>query len=314
VWGTAVARNKWLEHAGISGGGKWPSIPHPAFRAFSSRRHDRGLHMVELEIKTPGIYEGQEFLHYHLFGKAPVITLPGPAKQHVYTFDDATVLPAGLTIEVAHRNNAAVEEYLYEGCKVAGVTVECNLDRTLDLAWKLYGRREQPGTYTTPTYPAENPIYWSHMQVQKGGVAFDVRSATVNIDTGLSKDERRAIGSLFPKEFIRIAKRTITGTITLDFEDATTLRNLLLGTGTSPAETAFRLNIVCTHPNANAIEAGHTYVWNLELPVCYVESSELPVGDVGIVSNEIAFFAEYDDAGAAEIAKLTTKNSVTAVP
>lgn len=122
------------------------------------------------------------------------------------------------------------------------------------------------------------------------------------------------MGSLFPKEFIRVNKRAITGKITLDFEDATTLRNALVGTGVTPAEATFKLNFVATHPNANSIETGQAYLWNLELPVCYVETSGLPVSDVGIVMNEIEFFAEYDDSGAAEIAKLTTRNKVTAVP
>lgn len=317
TWGTAVARTKWLEHEGISGGAVWPSIPHPAFRGLSQRRHDRGLSLVEAEVKIPAIYEGMEFLWYHLFGKAPTISTPGGgtlARQHIYTFDDAAALPAGLTLETAYRNNAAVEEYLWEGCKVAGLTVDCNLDRTLDTTWKIRGRREQPGSFTTPTHPAELPIYWSHAVVKKGGAAFDARSVSFTVDPGLSAEERRAIGSLFPKEFIRNKKRVLTGKITLDFEDPATLRNLFIGTGVSPASTAFALTLHATHPDANSIETGQAYQWQWDFPACYVESSSLPVSDVGIVMNEIEFFAEYNDGGAAEAATLTTRNKVTAVP
>jgi len=312
VWGTPIARTKFFEVSGITAGRpKWPSIEYPAFRAMSQRTHGRGLYKVMAEVMMPGNYTGLEYLWMHLFGKAPVVATPGGgtlARTQTYTFDDATALAAGLTGEIRY---GSIQAYLLEGLKVIGASIAFNEDKTMDVTFRFAGMLSQPTTATTATYPERLPIWWDHIVAKKGTVAFDFRSGSVDIDLGIDHD-RRQMGNVLMKEPVRgVSKRKITWKVTADLEDVTTLNNLLTGTATAPAETAMRLQFIGT---GALIEAGQNYSFDWDMPACFVEEADNPIGATGIIPQEISGFAEYDTVGAAEAVTLITKNKVTAVP
>jgi hypothetical protein len=320
TWATPVTPTKFFRHAGFKPGEKWPKVDYPAFSGMSPMAHDRGLYQVMPEIIIPGVYTGMEYLLYHLFQKAPTITSPGTlARQQVYTFADATAPPAGLTGEAVYKRGSlgTPKAYTFAGMKVLGVTIDFNEDRTMTFTFRLAAKSMAvQGSPTTVTYPADTlPIYWSHIVAKKGGAAFAFRSGSIEIDNGLISDQRQ-MGSYFALEPARARKRAVTFKLSTDFENEATLRDLLAGTsaGTAPADAGLRLQITATHPNANAIESGQTYSWDLDMKDCYLDDYDLPMPDEGIVGCEVSGFSQLEAAGVNEIAILTTKNKVTAVP
>jgi hypothetical protein len=166
----------------------------------------------------------------------------------------------------------------------------------------VVGKSEAIISASSPTYPAELPVLWSHVSLQKDGTTFDCRELKVIIDNGYLTD-RRALGSREMKEPIG-GRRSITGTLVVDLED-NAYHALLTG------DTAFKINAIAT---GATIEGSIPYRLNLELPVCYVTEDNSDITDTGILRTTLTFTAEYDDSGSADGAKLTLTNTVTAVP
>jgi hypothetical protein len=319
AWGTAVARTKFFEHEGFDAGEDWPFIEYPAFIAGSPLAHDRGMYSIKPELKVPVVYTGLEYLWMHAFGKAPTVATPGGgtlARTQTYVFDDNTAKKPGLTGEAAYlAPGSTIKAYTLSGMKVAGFTLEWNLDGFMEMTMTFLGKAmDQIGSPTSPTYPADRlPISWGHVAVKKNGVAVPYRSGSIEYDSGI--ELRPQVGSYLGVEPVQVRKRSVVVKFTTDFEDPTVWRDLMAGTspGTAPTETAARIQVVATHPNANSIESGQAYSWDWDMKSCFSRNPKHSVSDFGIVPGEYEFVSEKDASGN-DIAILITKNKVTAVP
>jgi hypothetical protein len=301
VWGTPVARTKFIDHTACTLKPTNPLIKGETFRGRSETNYFRGAKKIEGEISSELRYEGWEDLFYHLFLGKVATTTVNTIKQHDFTYDDTVAVPVGLSIEAKYGSAATL---VYEGCKVAGATFDFQIDKLLKAAFKIVGEDAASGTATTPTFPAAPIIIWNQIVAMKDASAKEIVSAQVVMDNGFI-DDRRVMGSVNVKEHVP-SRRSVSGKITAYLENLTDWHAIFAG------DTEFALAFTGTGGTIPGSSPSDLYDFILTLPFCKLDDWAPPISDPGPIMQEMSFTCRKGTGG--EVVTLRLTNARTTVP
>lgn len=302
TWGTPVSPTDAIEIAGVRGGIVYPQLQEDTFRGRSIVEYFRGAQLVELEFETELRYEGYELLWRYLFDKDTITTV-NLIKQHVFEFDDTSVVNIGLTVDVKYGTASTIR---YEGMLVDEAEIIFEIDKIAKVRWRLIGQTGVGATLGSPVFPTAPRIRWDHVTCEKADVLFPLVGATVRISNNLIRD-RRELGSVSIAQPIG-QERTVEAT----------LRAYLLGTASANwfnqflSDNEFKLELNALSgiviPGSSPSD---NYDFLLEMPVASIDTHEMPIPDRSPIIQELTIKARKDTA---EVAKLTITNARATVP
>jgi len=305
VWGTPVARTKFLEL--VTGGDglavKEEKILVQGVKDIGVRGDievQQGAVSVEGSLTLEVPYDGAEKLFKHAFGSV-ASSQPNPGTdptvwQHIFTIADA--LPAGMTIEV----NRDVTAFVYEGCKVNSMEFSVGgPTELLRIVADLLGEDVATASATSPTFTSVNRFSAPQAVLLWNAVQLNVQQFSIKLDNKLDAD-RRFIGSRLRSEPLRSGKIEVTGSFMAEFDSTAQYTDFRNGANRI-------LKVTFTGPSIGVLTQKYTFL--LECNVSQIMDYPVSVDDEGRITVEIQFRA-FRDATSNEL-KLTLTN-LTASP
>lgn len=318
VWGTAVARTKFME---IISEGIKASVERqesPSTRSLSERRRNDFLISVAGPIEMEGIYQGLEKLWKHLFG---AVATTGPTDtvvySHQFTFADA--LPAGLSIEAFRGDDANLEAasadsaHLYAGCKIASATLSFKPNEPFKVTFNIVGKLETIVAKTAVTFPDLSGallIKGHQLVCERDDAAQTIDEAEITIDNGLNTG-KRVMGSQYIAQPVRNTRRKVTGKLMADWTDKV-IYNAFMSSAGAATGTNFKLELLLTGAVIPG-SASTPYAYNLTLPACKLDGETPNVSSPGILKQAMPFFALATGTGTSDAAYLDIKNALVSV-
>ena len=302
TWGTAVSRTKWAEL--VSETMQLRSSPTFAqsFRGLSKRRVFEGKRFCEGDISLELHYAGFEQLLKQVYDTAAPTTGPTATSVYTHTFIPALVLLPGISLEIKRD----LQSFLYEGAKIHQAKFSMEADKILMSTLSIIAEDETLVTASTPTYPAESPILFSHAIAKLDTVAFDCVAFEFTINKNLTSD-RRKLGPKLVKEFCRNGQESVTGTVTIEFEDTALYLKYF-------NRTDVKLNLVLTGlTNIPSSSPGTPESLDFEFPRCIITGQTPNISGPGPVQVQMQFEAMYNITGSAELCKATLVNGTTSI-
>lgn len=302
TWGTPLTRTKYSELVSENLQLRTnPTFPQ-SFRNMSKRRVFEGKRFCEGDFSVELHYAGFEQLLKQLFDTVSPTTGPTSTTVYTHTFIPALTLLPGLSVEVERD----VQAFLYEGAKIHQAKFAIEADKILMATFSIYAEDETQVSASTPTYPAESPILFSHIVAKLDTVAFDCVAFEFTINKNLTSD-RRKLGTKLIKEPCRNGLATVSGTATIEFEDMAMYNKYF-------NRTDVKLNLVCTGTvNIAGSSPGTPESLDFEFPRCVVTGQTPNVGGAGPIQVQMQFEALYNVAGAAELCKATLINGTASI-
>jgi hypothetical protein len=304
VWGTAVARKRFIEflsesvkrnQSGVTSNGINPYRGTTSYkRTTIAPGGDISFEMSPEDIPT---------LIYHALGNAATpVQSPTGVYKHVIKPDIS--LPIGLTFEI----DRDVAYFIYEGCKINTLSMSFSPNEIVTGSIGILAENET-GTLgdspSTLSYSSADPFTGVQASIEVGGSAFGVMTAdfTVTNDIFAGKyelgDNRRA--ALIEQ------KRSVTGKLNIEFDDLT-IYDLFIG------GTESTLTIELT--SDQYITGTTPYSMKIEFPKVVYTGDTPTMGGPGIILVDCPFTALYTDTASPEII-ITVYNgqsSITADP
>lgn len=173
-----------------------------------------------IPLLVPTIGAGRLF--QHITGGTPAITGAGAAKTHVYSI--GTLLGKSFNAQKQLRDSAGtpVEEFTYNGCKMITGRFTIDADGYLQLELTLDARQEEHTTAAaTAAYTTLVPFAYEEGVLSVNGSPLTDIVVSSNIEFGNpSVINKRRLGSGgFKKEPTSNGKPTVSGEMTIDFQD-----------------------------------------------------------------------------------------------
>ena len=318
TWGTAVSRTDYLEQNNSS---LDPEIrygfrrkargiaPSGKYTQFS-----RGNGTVSFDL----LYEGYLLLFKHLLGGSATTDIT-TGQSYRHTFDRASALPAGLTIE----EEKDAQNFLYTGGRIAQATLRFPAGEVPELELQVATEDAIVNqTVSTPTFPTERLILpvdgsvtLSSTNITSADFASEIVSVAFTVTNSLDT-ERQRIGSTSPKEFVRSSTRAET-TISLEFSEQNT------DTDNFVEEFVNQNTLDLTLQMQSSTTIGTSsdqYTLKIEAPTCVINSAPTPVQDPGAIPLSLELLAletasasfDIDDGTDTDI-KVTVDNSESAI-
>jgi hypothetical protein len=219
--------------------------------------------------------------------------------DHTFTITDA--LPTGLSVEVDVDN----ESKLFEGGKINTLDMTVENDGFLNETMSIVAENMTKDSVTASTLSTSPLIKFNDINVTYDGGAINgcVKSLNINLANGLDT-ERYCLNSDVVSEPVRSAeRRTVTGTITVDYDSADTwYADWLAATDSA---------LVATATYGTVIKAGFSYTMTLTLPTIIPDNATQKINDPGIIPLEVPFTA-YSD-GATNEMTIVLRNTLSSV-
>lgn len=158
----------------------------------------------------------------------------GNPTVYLHTFTPGDI-PTGQTIQVGRTDvGGTTRPFTYHGCKVSSWTLECAVGDIATLQVSILGEDEDTATsLASITYPSSLSLMtFVNGTLTIGGVAQDVKKASVQGNNGLAED-RYFLGSQLRKQPLEAALREHTGTLEAEFESLTAYNRFVNGTEAS---------------------------------------------------------------------------------
>lgn len=196
-------------------------------RWVAGKRSVEGDLEMEVMNKSMGLW-----LKHALGGVATTQPSPGPdptVYKHSFTPGD---LPVGLTVQVGRPDVAGtVNPFTYTGCRISEWELSCAVGEIAMLKASILGRDEATATaLATASYPSSlSLLTFVDGSLTLGGVATDVKSASLSGSNGLA-DDRYFFGSGLRKSPLEAGMREYTGDLTTEFNSLTDYNRFVTGT------------------------------------------------------------------------------------
>src|SRR3972149_3069469 len=300
TYGTPVASSKWNEILSESLKLTDEPIIKPSMRGATQRGFFQSIKTVGGSVEIEAMYEGMLKLLKHALGSVAAVE-PEAATRWTHTFTRVanTALPTGLTFELGRD----LQGWRYHGCKINELTLSQEVADTLKLALGILGEDEEKVTAGAATYPTERLIPFHQGILKIATVATDAQGFEVTLNNGLTA-ERHKFGGRLTKEPAANDFRTVTGSISKDFETADIAA--LYDKWVAGTEVAIQLDY--TGP---VLGAGN-YKFTIDMPRCVLMGDVPTVSGPGLVPLTIPYQAIYDETGAADAFKVTVVNGESA--
>lgn len=223
IYGTAVARSKFVELSSESLKYKTGKVQRPSLRGLSANRTVPMKKGVEGSFGIQLPFSGAEVLIKHMLGSVAT----SGAGPYTHDFSLAAALPVGLSLEV-NRDSANIggsSSFLYEGCQISKWTLKQEPEDFLMLECEVIGEDGSLVAVSTPTFATWDGIHWGDFtSATINSVATPIHGFEISGDNTLAAD-RFKLGSLTRRGLGRGGPRQITGSLTAEF-DALTLHTL----------------------------------------------------------------------------------------
>lgn len=297
--GTTVARTKFVDFISESvkyqtQRKQWNNVGNTALRVNTELgRHSEG------SIEVYGAFEGLESFFKAAFGSASVSTTNpgGTAYNHNYALKDAMASP-GLSLEI----NRDVTSFLYEGCQIDEFEFIQEPNDYLRVRFGFRGRNETLISASSPSFLTPLKVHSSQLVCLVSTVATTINSFRLLVRNNLT-GFRGQLGSPDSKEFIRGGKRSVTGSISLAFENTTRYAEFIALTNVS---------LDLTYVGA-VITGGETYRYRLLISQLNWDGDTPPVGNSGPIDFEMPFTAFETTRGGNNELAFTIENQISSV-
>jgi hypothetical protein len=302
IWGTSVARAKYLEmNREFIGVEESPNISPSLYSAgILSRRRAQGGVSVGGSFEFNPQYGGMEKLWRAALHGVPITSQPDVTSnptvyQHVFTVRDI-LSPYSLTLEIERD----IAKYIVTGAKIAAMQWAVRANELMVCTAEVIAKDVTTGSGGTPAFSSSPLILGAHAALTWGGTQLDVEQATIKIDNGLGGD-RRFIGSRYISEPVREGKITVGGSFVVEFSSQSQYDDFR-------AATSRALLITCTGATITGVYA---YLFTLNCPVTYLDQVSPTADGQGRMTVEVPFSALRNDSG--NELTLTARNTESAV-
>lgn len=150
---------------------------------------------------------------------------------YTHTFTPGDLFGKGLTVQVGRPDTGGtVRPFSYTGCKVASLSLSASVGELLSVSADLIGQDETTAeSLATASYTSASTLFtFVHGAVTVAGSAAPCMSFDFQVSNGL-QDARHRLGSAVSTEQRQNARRTITLSAELDFENLTNYNRLASG-------------------------------------------------------------------------------------
>lgn len=189
---------------------QWNNAGESGFRINT----ELGLHS-EGSLEVYANFEGLDSWLKQAFGSGSVTTTnpAGAAFNHTFALKDAVKSP-GVSLEI----NRDVTAFLYEACQFDEVEFIQDPNDYLRVRFGIRGRDETQVTATSPSFATPLKVHSSQLTCKVATVVTTVNSYRISIRNNLT-GFRPQLSTPITKEIIRGGKRSVSGEISLAFED-----------------------------------------------------------------------------------------------
>jgi len=292
IWGTPVARTKFQELYGETGGLNPGRVPIETWRARTPVGFiDVGKKAVA-SVTFPITYDK---LHIWLRNAMWDLTSSVVAPDYTHTYKIGTSKPSPLTVE--HGNSAAAFAALAridEGCFVRRMTMEFMSDSISKITFEYVGQTAAFGAVTPATVAATNlfvkPGTFTVTVDAETGEALCLDNASVTLETGLDEGRMCLKGDTFIREPDLTGKTNVSGSFARDWDSTWTGLQTKLGSGGT-----FILVIKSTGPTLG----GSNYSWEVKIPKAVIIGDPVNHSGPGLATETINWQAQDDAADSA---------------
>jgi len=297
TYGTYVAAAKFLEIQSENIKRSQMRLSKPSLRRASADHRVLGKKSVGGGFEFQFSYSGAELLLKHVLG-TNTTTGSGP---YTHTMTGAIALPTGLSFYVG-RDQAAISgstAFRYEGCKISKLTLTQNAEEFLMAAAEVVGEDGSQAAAETPTYPTFSGATWDNFSCEVDDVAVGVESAEITFVNNLATG-RHNLGTATQREPLRNNVRDITGSLTLEYSDAT--QSIFANTRSL---TTNKLELIWTKSASESL--------TITLPTVQWEGEDPEVSDGGPIKFKLNFRAFLSTTEGDECS-LVLVNGVSSIP
>lgn len=297
--GTNVARTKFFDFMSesmkvVPQRKQWNNAAESGVRINT----ELGIHS-EGQISVYGAFEGLESLFKQAFGSSCLTTanVTGTAYSQTYVLKSALKSP-GVSLEI----NRDVTAFLYEGCQIEEVEFVQNPNDYLMINFLFRGRDETQVTATSPSFVTALKIHSSQLTFKAATVATTINSFNLKFKRNAT-GFRPQLGSNITKEIISGGKKSVTGNVSLAFEDVTRYNEFRALT-----------NVALEFKYVGAIITGsETYQLKLSLPQVNWDGDTPAIGGSGPVDFSMPFTAFMTGRDTNDELGVFLENTITSV-
>ena len=215
--------------------------------------------------------------------------------DHVFTLADA--LPTGLTLEI----DRDITAFTFAGGKINTMAMTIEANNFLMATFGIIANQVANAAATAQSLPTSPLVVFSQGAITYGGASTNVKTFNFTLNNQLSTD-RRFIGSRIMAEPQRSAKIDVSGSLTLEFDDATKYADFR-------AMTSRAVVLTCT---GAVIKAALTYGITINFPIVKLTGNTPTVNNAGVITVDYPFKAYASDSSSREMT-ITVRNSLASV-
>ena len=298
IYGTAILPSGYLVVENESLQLKQTTIAQPQLGFSSQDRYALSKVSVDGTFEIAATYNNPMFDTMLKFALGSVATT-GPngdgVYTHTYTCSD-NLAASGLTVYVDRDATTLGTAYNYTGCQIGKLTLTYDEEKYITAAVDIVGVNEAATTKLTASYPTWIPAQWNEVStLTVNGVSLPAKMTEITFEAPLA-DDRYQLGQRTRIGISKKSPRKVTGKITVELEDVTTL-NLFR----NQTEVAGVFN--CTGPAIGA----STYQLNVSIPRMVLQGTTPNVKDVGPIMVDFPFEA-FATVGNKDEISIVTKN------
>ena len=241
-------------------------------------------------IELPVMSKGFGLIFKHMLGSLSVAQQGGTSEYlHTASVDSVGLVGLFMTMQIGRPDvGATVRPFNYEGSKIIGWELKCDLDSQLLLTLDVDSETEQTSdSLAVASYASsDEALYFTGAAATIGGAAVSLRSISFKGDNALDTD-RRFLGNS-KKEPLPNAMANVT--VALDFEFESLSRHGQLTAGTEIS------NLIATFDTGTAIPSGSgsNYKLVVTVPKLIYTAGAPNIGGPDVLREQIEGTVLYD--------------------
>ena len=220
----------------------------------------------------------------HALGRVVTAGPSGTDNYYVHNIFPSGSLPEGLRVQIDRDSKF----FVYKGCKINELTLECAVGDPLTATFAFLGSDEALSAVGTAATSVStlNPLTFDEGVFTMDGTSVEINSFSLTVNNNL-KDDKGELGSRYRVSIPRSGFRDVNGTLNMEFDDFTLYQKYVNGT-----EAAIALKFTAD----DKIGSADTYKLWIECPRI-VFSGETPnVDGPDLVYHDMPFIAFATDS------------------
>jgi len=224
----------------------------------------------------------------HALGRVETAGPSGTDSYYVHDIYPSGSLPAGIRVQVDRDS----KYFVYKGCKVNELSLECAVGDPLMATFSFLGHSEEYSALGTASTSIStlNPLTFDEGAFTLDGTSAEVQSFSLTVANNL-KEDKGQLGSRYRADIPRSGFRDVTGTLNLEFDDFTMYSKYYNGT-----EAAMALKFTAD----DKIDTSDAYQLWIECPRIVFTGETPTVDGPDIVYHDMPFTAFATDSPSEE--------------